>query len=313
MLPLRGFQLVSDLLNYNGGLTAEVFFNTKTQAFSRAAIIGIEYQTGADPFAGLATSLDRFDVAGRPYKQGDAFPLGLIAPGAFPIVGAPAAPVPFRRYFPGSKIPLSGGGYCSGMMVNGREDIRATLTKLVPTAGDLQTITLHCLEFPVKAYPRAVQDRIDFLWDKFRSGIGQFHIVSNRYDVAAGASLQTVLEALVNPPHTQNARRMEAVGLQLADDGVALALDEAGFIQNSAQFFGTTNAAHSNAGVPARNIIGHSAFFVPDQIAADFERDTRSLNRWTVPVAASTIAGFIGTCFEGTDAEGVKLCGPSVF
>lgn len=311
MLPLRGFQLVSDPLNYNGGLTAEVVLSSKTQNFSRAAIIGLD-QVSKDETAALFTFLDRFDIAGRPYKQGDAIPLGLLTPGSFPTT-AGAALGRFRNYFPGSKIPLAEGKFCSGMMINGREDVRASVTKRFAAVPDIQQIVLHCLEFPVKAYPRAIQDRVDHLWDQFRSGIGQFHFVGNRYDVVAGAAFQAVLEALVNPPHTQNARRTLALGLQYSTAAGITTLDEAGFLQNSAQFFGNTNAPHSQAGVPARALIGSHPYHVPDQIAADFERDTRSLNRWTVPVPANTLDGYIGTCFEGTDAGGVKLCGPSVF
>ncbi|KAA0214132.1 hypothetical protein EDM80_07245 [bacterium] len=184
MLPLRGFQLVSDLLNFGGGVSAQVDFATKTQNFSRAAVIGMDF-VSADETAALFTFLDRFDIAGRPYKQGDSVPLGLFTPGAYPTT-AGAQLGRLNRYFPGSRIPLANGTLCSGMMINGREDIRLAVTKRFAAVPSIQNIILHCVEFPVKAYPRAVQLRIDELWDRLRSGIGQFHFVGNRYDVAGG-------------------------------------------------------------------------------------------------------------------------------
>jgi hypothetical protein len=309
-LPLRGFQLVSDTLVYAGD-TAQVVFSTKTQNFSRAAIVGIG--VAADVFdVSLFHSLDRFEVAGRPYKQGDALPLGLLAMGPNPGPGLGQS-LNFRRsYFPGTKIPLSDGTYCSGILVNGREDIRLQVTRL-PGVAAIRQIVLNCLEFPRGAYPAGIQQAVDQLWDRFAAGIGQFHCVANFQNLAALTAFQATLEVLVNPPHRQNSRRTEIRGGLI--DPVAVAYNETEFDNVSLQIFGQGAGATptSNQGVPARQIAGNSALSYTDQVGLDFERDSRSLILVQAPPFPAERALALVTLFEGTDDKGVKLCGPAVF
>lgn len=315
MLPLRGFTLTSNVLGYNAAMNADVFFSSRLQPNTRAGIIGFGFDA-VDLTAGLTHSLDRFEVAGRIVKQGDRLPFGLLASGAVPVVGGTELEN-LQARFPGSRIPLSDGKYCSAILLNGRENIRMTLTNLDPAPGAplIRTVQLYCVEFPRGAYPAGLQARIEELWDQFKSGIGQFHCFSNQYALLAGATaLQVQLENMVNPPHSQNSRRMEARGLEL-DDGAPGLVSESTFRAATAQFFGSTQTAHSNGGVPARSILGHANLHHRDQIADDYERDSRSIALFTHPanLLASNLTGFVVTCFEGTDRQGIKLCGPSVF
>lgn len=314
MLPFRGFQLVSDEID-NAAVARRVTFPTKTQNFTRAAVIGVGYHA-VTPSNGLMNLITRFSIAGRQYMQGDAFPLGLLASGAVPLVAGGSAEQLMRSLFPGQMLPLMDGTFCSGLMLNGREEINIDLES-VGAAGTfpIRNIVLYCLEFPRGAYPAGIQSRIDQLWDRFRAGLGQAHFVGNAYTVA-NAAFQATLEALVNPPHTENARREEIRGLEYnSDDGAAKALNEAGFILATAQVRGQTLTETSNGGVPARQLIGHANLHYWDQVRADFERDTRSLILWTHPAAGADqeVDGRLVTLFEGSDVAGPKLCGPSVF
>lgn len=92
---LKPFDLLSDDISYTGGLAA-VTFAKKPRC--RAAIVGISYE-GAHPVYALRNLVTSFKVAGRNYAQGDAFPLGLIAPTPMPLFdelsgGTPAATIP---------------------------------------------------------------------------------------------------------------------------------------------------------------------------------------------------------------------------
>lgn len=317
MLPFRGFQLVSDTLDYMGGASARARFSTKTQPLTRAAIIGIgAFSAEAD--AALFNVIERFSVAGRNYAQGDPFPLGLLASGAVPNQLGGTRLEFLRSLFPGQILPLMDGTFCSGIMINGREEVDIDLTDV---KGDrpISNIVLYCLEFPRGAYPAGIQARIDQLWDRFRAGIGQAHFVGNKYALAAGGPpLQVTLEALVNPPHTMNARREEVRGLEYATAATIAGFNthEPAFVRASAQIRGQTLTETSNAGIPARNIFGHANLHHLDQVRGDFERDSRSLILWQHPmpgVVFGDIDGRLVTLFEGTDRAGPKLCGPSVF
>lgn len=310
--PLRGFQIVSNPLVFSG-LSSDVAFPTRTQNFTRAAIIGIEAVTPS-PIQLLRYALNRFDVAGRQIKQGDDVALGLLASGAEPALVAAGAQVSKRRsYFPGETLPLSDGNFCAGALLNGRENITIRVTKALVGDDDITRIVLHCLEFPRGAYPRGVQDRVDELWDKFQAGVGQFHCFGNEYALTAGAPLQTTLEARINPPHTMRSRRRELRGVQYdSDDGAG---NESEFVTATAQVYGDeSNATQtSNQGVPARELIGHANLHHTDEVTADFERDSRSLCLFVHPAPAETGVGRIVTLFEGSDNKGIKICGPAVF
>jgi hypothetical protein len=305
--------MVSDTLIYVGD-TAQVTFSTKTQNFSRAAIVGIGVAANT-PVTALFTNLDRLEVAGRPYKQGDTapfgIPLGLLSAGAVPGTAGPIGDYK-RSYFPGSKLPLSDGTYCSGILLNGREDVRLQVTR-IPGQAAIRNIVLQCLEFPRGAYPRGVQDAVDQLWDRFASGIGQFHCVSNQQQLVVATPFQATLEALVNPPYKQNSRRTEIRGALV--DPALPATDEPGYGSITVQIFGqgAGSTPTSNAGVPARNVTGHATLHYTDQVGLDFERDSRSLILVAAPGFAVASRLCLLTCFEGTDDKGIKLCGPAVF
>jgi len=92
---LKPFDLTSDVLVYTGGI-APVVWSRKPRC--RAAIVGVSY-IATHPRHGLRNLVASFKVAGRNYAQGDAFPLGLIAPTPMPLFdeltgGTPAATLP---------------------------------------------------------------------------------------------------------------------------------------------------------------------------------------------------------------------------
>lgn len=73
---LRHFQIKSNAPSYSGGKATFEFVN-KVQGDRRAAIIGLVAKA-AEPSHGSQNTINRLQVAGRSYVQGDPIPLGLL-------------------------------------------------------------------------------------------------------------------------------------------------------------------------------------------------------------------------------------------
>lgn len=315
---LRYFELSSNPLVYTGG---QCIFTMprRTNAKARAAVIGISpNQISAGGIVRtLNNAITQFSIGGRDYHQGDPVPLALLAGGAI------AAPDQFtalgvlqdnaRNYFPGEFFPLSDGSRCSGLMLNGNEQIQITLQQPgVLTTQPLAGVTLHCVEFPKdNRIPAGLQKEIDTMWDQFQSGIGQCFWIGTSLNVVAATAFQQLLQAQIQQPHNQRVRRREVRGAQI--DPATGNCVETDFAQGFAQLSANNQPPNSDGLAPMRNVIGHGSLNWRDQSDVDLDRNDFSMA--LVSEAAPTVTSNLRLAhiFEGVQRGTPTLCGPGVF
>lgn len=317
---LKHFQLVSDPLVYSGGL-ATFTIPQILNGNSRVAIIGISARgPAALPAALMFNQIERFEIAGRQYHQGDPCPLALVAGGLIPVPDQSVATPSIinettRGFFPGTMIPLSDGSTCGGFLLVGAEQITISIRSLHTTLN-ISEIVLHCVEFgldPQNDKQRGLQAFINEKWDRFVSGIGQVHWQVTEGAITDNKAFQTQFQAQVFQPHGQRVRRRELRGVQILENAASSQVMEIDFVTATAQVKTNQQPASSSVGVPARQIIGHGSLNWTDEVSEDLDRNSFSICQFIENAPTETAVLSIVHIFEGVQRNGPVLCGPSVF
>lgn len=284
---LRFFQIDSDAISYDGDYEADVTFPAETA--EPAAIIGVEAIGTSREYA-LRNEISEWKVASRKYVAGDPFPLGLLmpmAPGSASAVG--------RAYFPGSAIPLPGGGSAGAILMRPNEHVQIRIKDLSAGSAPLTQLVLLCVEF-TRNCPNA--EALKAIYRQLERGNGEIYFTGNKqaYDTAANYKLSTQPKP---PNRTSIIRRIAVRGAGLVTAGAAVA--ESDFALTKAQLYTNSNRAPHNAATPARAIIGSGAHEIPGSGMVDMKNGGHALIELTVPTPAASRTACLLSIFEGRE------------
>ena len=322
---LRPFQIPSDAIS-GGANASTVTFSQRTGPKTRAAVVGLDI-VATDRRNGLLTLINSLKIAGRQYIQGDGggFPIGLLAPGAYPDPDATAdrQQADGPPYFPGNVLPHPDGQLSGGLLLQGAEIIEAGLTQVDTTNNPITQIVLHCLEFPTDYWPNMrhqpetpeerrmyeLQAAVDELWRRFKRGEGELLFDGRTTKQATATAVSATLEAQIKMQHDAEPRRLEVRGMLTGPTAV----DESAYMLGTLIIGGETTGPNQKSAAPARSITGHAHRRV-NGVMVDFNTQDTSTIQLAGPLQSSGVIyswRFL-TIFMGRSPEDVILCGPKM-
>lgn len=322
---LRPFQIPSDAITFSGGV-ATASFSQRTGPKTRAAIVGLDF-IATDYRNGLLTLINSWKIAGRQYIQGDGsgFPLGLLAPGAYPDPDATndrqqAAGEP---YFPGNVLPHPDGKQTGGLLLQGAEIVEIGLASVASGSNEITQLVLHCLEFPQDYWPNMqaqpetpeerrmfeLQNAVNELWERFKRGEGELLFDGRTQTQATGNAVSATLESQIKMQHDAQPRRLEVRGMLTSPTAV----NESAYALGTLIIGGETTGPNQKSAAPARAVTGHAHRRVPG-VMVDFNTQDTSTIQLSGPVQSSGVTHswrFL-TIFMGRSPEDVILCAPKM-
>lgn len=253
-MMLRPFTNQTDELVYTNDV-ADEFFPVVPQGSARSCIVGVTFEPVALGRSDKTlTRMAALDVGGRRYLTNQAVPLALFDGTTNRNNDNEGISQYFTRgTFPGNKIELPWGGYCSAIPYGPGETIRIRLERDNGSNGVRRAI-VHCLQFPDN--PR---DPLNNLYDDLRRGIGEASFIGHQITWGAPGSV-VELEGIPQPPSGTVVRRTECRGIVV--DSADGTIQETGAVAATTlnnllvQLSTSFNRAPQSAPAPARSLLG---------------------------------------------------------
>jgi len=277
---LRPFSIVSSDIVYDAGV-AEFQFPRTTKGSSKCAIIGISHRLEGTFVQGFGTILTKLSVAGRNYFRGRT-PLPLVS-NEVAGIGAVGNVQNSANRFLGTHLTnpfsyLGGNSRCSGMAIDGSEEIVMRLEQLVPLGPAVVTqVTLWCVQWPDDESEQSEWDAM------YTHGIGETYFEGSEqigYPASGDGFEFTVKPA---PPSSRALRRLGFRGVLTNDLGIVFGLETTtdatpGFSNLIMEVDGDFSRPPQNRFANARSMAGLLGFPTLAGIY-DMQRNERSIVR----------------------------------